>query len=69
VRSRATLQYAAREVLRGKDARTLARELLGMTQPEFSAAFKGSPMRRAKLRGLMWSDTRTSVSSGSRSGA
>ena len=23
-----------------------------MTQPEFSAAFKGSPMKRAKLRGL-----------------
>jgi epoxyqueuosine reductase len=44
--------YAAREVLAGKDARALARELLGMTQPEFSAAFKGSPMKRAKLRGL-----------------
>jgi epoxyqueuosine reductase len=44
--------YAAREVLGGKDARTLARELLGMTQPEFSAAFRGSPMKRAKLRGL-----------------
>lgn len=35
-----------------KDARTLARELLAMGQPEFSAAFKGSPMKRAKLRGL-----------------
>ena len=35
-----------------KDARTLARELLAMTQEEFSAAFKGSPMKRAKLRGL-----------------
>jgi epoxyqueuosine reductase len=44
--------YAPREVLGGKDARTLARELLGMTQPELSAAFKGSPMKRAKLRGL-----------------
>ena len=44
--------YAARKALGGKDARTLARELLGMTQPEFSAAFKGSPMKRAKLRGL-----------------
>ena len=44
--------YAAREVLGGRDARQLARELLGMTQPEFSAAFKGSPMKRAKLRGL-----------------
>jgi epoxyqueuosine reductase len=35
-----------------KDARTLARELLGMSQPEFSAAFKGSSMKRAKRRGL-----------------
>jgi epoxyqueuosine reductase len=44
--------YAAREALAGKDARTLARELLAMEQAEFSAAFKGSPMKRAKLRGL-----------------
>jgi len=44
--------YAAREALNAKDARTLARDLLGMSQPEFSAAFKGSPMKRAKLRGL-----------------
>lgn len=35
-----------------KDMRTLARELLAMSQEEFSAAFKGSPMKRAKLRGL-----------------
>ncbi len=41
-----------RPVLAGKDARTLARELLAMSQPEFSAALKGSPMQRAKLRGL-----------------
>jgi epoxyqueuosine reductase len=44
--------YAAREALGGKDARTLARELLGMTREEFGAAFRGSPMKRAKLRGL-----------------
>ena len=44
--------YAPRPVLAGRDARTLARELLGMTQPVFSAAFKGSPMKRAKLREL-----------------
>jgi epoxyqueuosine reductase len=44
--------FAAREALAGKDARTLARDLLGMTQEEFSRAFKGSPMKRAKLRGL-----------------
>ncbi len=35
-----------------KDARTLARELLAMSQAEFSAAFKGSPVKRAKRRGL-----------------
>jgi epoxyqueuosine reductase len=44
--------FAAREALGGKDARTLARELLAMTPETFSAAFKGSPMKRAKLRGL-----------------
>ena len=44
--------YAAREALGGKDARQLARELLGMTQEEFSRAFNKSPMKRAKLRGL-----------------
>ncbi|MDQ6831446.1 MAG: tRNA epoxyqueuosine(34) reductase QueG [Gemmatimonadota bacterium] len=35
-----------------KDARMLARELLAMTQAEFYTAFKGSPMKRAKRRGL-----------------
>jgi epoxyqueuosine reductase len=44
--------FAARPALSGKDARSLALELLAMSQPEFSAAFKGSPMKRAKLRGL-----------------
>lgn len=44
--------FAPREALGGKDARTLARDLLSMTQEEFSRAFKGSPMKRAKLRGL-----------------
>jgi epoxyqueuosine reductase len=44
--------FQARAVLAGKDAGTLARELLAMTQSEFSTAFKGSPMKRAKLRGL-----------------
>ena len=43
------LPYAAREASRGTDARQCARELSGMTQPEFSAAFTGSPMKRAKL--------------------
>ena len=44
--------FAPREVLTGTDARQLARELLPMTQEEFSAVFKNSPMKRAKLRGL-----------------
>ena len=44
--------FAERDVLRGRDARTLAREILAMTQEEFSRAFKGSPMKRAKRRGI-----------------
>jgi epoxyqueuosine reductase len=44
--------YAVREVLAGRDARTLARELSGMSQPEYAAAFRGSAMKRAKLEGL-----------------
>jgi epoxyqueuosine reductase len=45
-------EFAPRGVLAGKDARTLAREVLAMTPEEFAEAFKGSPMKRAKLRGL-----------------
>jgi epoxyqueuosine reductase len=45
-------EFEPRAVLAGKDARELARDLLAMTPEEFSAAFKGSPMKRAKLRGL-----------------
>jgi epoxyqueuosine reductase len=45
-------EFAPRQFIAGKDARTLARYILAMTQEEFSAAFKGSPMKRAKLRGL-----------------
>ncbi len=45
-------RFRPREVLRDSDAGTLARELLAMTQEEFSRAFKDSPMKRAKLRGL-----------------
>jgi len=44
--------FAARESIAGKDVRTLAQELLGMSQEEFSRAFKNSPMKRAKLSGL-----------------
>jgi epoxyqueuosine reductase len=44
--------FAARDALAGKDVRALARDLLSMSQSEFGAAFKDSPMKRAKLRGL-----------------
>jgi len=44
--------FAPRRALAGKDARTIAREILAMSQEEFSASFKGSPVKRAKLRGL-----------------
>jgi epoxyqueuosine reductase len=44
--------FAAREVSAAKDARTLAREILAMSQEEFTTAFRTSPMKRAKLRGL-----------------
>lgn len=43
---------APHTALAGNGARTLARALLTMTQAEFSSAFRGSPMKRAKLRGL-----------------
>lgn len=41
-----------RPSLAEKDARTLARELLAMGEAEYRARFKGSPMTRAKRRGL-----------------
>jgi epoxyqueuosine reductase len=44
--------FAPRAALAGKDSRTLSRELLAMSPEEFSVAFRGSPMKRAKLRGL-----------------
>jgi epoxyqueuosine reductase len=44
--------FGVREVLASNDSRTIARELLAMSQEEFSAAFKNSPMKRAKRRGL-----------------
>jgi len=44
--------FAAREFITGKDARTLAADILALDQAAFSAAFRKSPMKRAKLRGL-----------------
>lgn len=44
--------FRPREFLANKDAQTLARDLIAMEQAEFSAAFRRSPMKRAKLAGL-----------------
>ena len=44
--------FKPREVLAGKDARELAHDLIAMSHDDFSASFRGSPMKRAKLPGL-----------------
>jgi epoxyqueuosine reductase len=44
--------FAARSALGRKDARLLALALLAMSSAEFAESFRGSPMKRAKLRGL-----------------
>jgi epoxyqueuosine reductase len=44
--------FASRSAISEKDARALARELVAMDDDAFREAFKGSPMKRAKLRGL-----------------
>lgn len=44
--------FAPREIIAGKDARTLARDMLALEDEPFRAFFRKSPMKRAKLRGL-----------------
>ena len=44
--------FEARAAIAGKDARTLAAEILAMSEDEFRSAFKGSAMKRAKVAGL-----------------
>jgi epoxyqueuosine reductase QueG len=44
--------FVARDVIAGKDPATLAAEVLAMSQEEFNAVFRKSPMKRAKLAGL-----------------
>jgi epoxyqueuosine reductase len=44
--------YAARPAIRGRDNRVLASEILAMTTEAYTAAFRRSPMKRAKLAGL-----------------
>jgi len=45
-------EFAARAVLASNDARTVAQKIVAMDDDQFRVAFKGSPMKRAKLRGL-----------------
>jgi epoxyqueuosine reductase len=45
-------RFEARAVIAGKDARTLATEILAMSEEEFRIAFKGSAMKRAKAAGV-----------------
>ena len=44
--------FKAREFIAGKDAVTLATDILALDQAAFSAAFRKSPIKRAKLGGL-----------------
>jgi epoxyqueuosine reductase QueG len=44
--------FRPREVIAGKDAHTLSHDILAMDDENFRIAFKGSPMKRAKLGGL-----------------
>ena len=45
-------EFDPRPALASNDSRTIAREILEMDVDGFRAAFKGSPMKRAKLGGL-----------------
>lgn len=45
-------EFAPRQVVESNDARQIARAILDMTDAEYSEAFRGSAMKRAKLRGL-----------------
>lgn len=44
--------FRARAFIAGKDALTLATDILALDQAAFSAAFRKSPMKRAKMAGL-----------------
>jgi epoxyqueuosine reductase len=44
--------FAPRATIGDRDARSLAKELLAMNDESFRKAFKGSPIKRAKRRGL-----------------
>ena len=44
--------FSPREFIEGKDALTLSRDILALDHDAFSAAFRKSPMKRAKRAGL-----------------
>ncbi len=44
--------FQPRAAIAGKDAATLAREILAMDEDDFRVAFRGSPMKRATRAGL-----------------
>ena len=44
--------FAARDFIARRDPVTLARDILALDDEAFRAAFRKSPMKRAKLRGL-----------------
>jgi epoxyqueuosine reductase QueG len=44
--------FRAREFIAGKDAVTLATDILALDQEAFSVAHRKSPMKRAKLAGV-----------------
>ena len=45
-------RFEARAAIGRKDAKTLAADILAMSDEEFRAAFTGSAMKRAKVVGL-----------------
>jgi epoxyqueuosine reductase len=45
--------FAPRAAIGNSDAQSLARNLLAMSDDDFRAAFSGSPIKRAKRRGLL----------------
>jgi epoxyqueuosine reductase len=47
------LAFAPRAAIGNRDAQSLARNLLAMDDDDFRAAYSGSPMKRAKRRGLL----------------
>ena len=44
--------FRPRDAIVAKNARALATEIVGLDDESFRSAFRGSPMKRAKLRGL-----------------